>query len=121
METKESVWRRRVARWRESGLDTATFAKRERINARTLTWWRWKLGAGRKKASKAARKVVGSSRPAGGRGEKEAPRFVELQLGAIVEAGRFEVVIGGGRRVVVPPDFDAGSLSKLLEVLEVRP
>jgi hypothetical protein len=33
-----------VARWQASGLDAATFARRERCNPRTLTYWRWRLG-----------------------------------------------------------------------------
>jgi len=39
-----AIWAARVARWHESGLDAATFARRERCHPRTLTYWRWRLG-----------------------------------------------------------------------------
>ena len=36
-------------------------------------------------------------------------------------AGRMEIVIANGRRVVVGDDFDGLALSRLLDVLEARP
>ncbi|WP_437331916.1 IS66 family insertion sequence element accessory protein TnpA [Sorangium sp. So ce394] len=33
----------RVGRWEASGLSAAAFATRERIEAKRLVWWRWKL------------------------------------------------------------------------------
>jgi hypothetical protein len=38
-----AIWAARVARWHESGLNAATFARRERCNPRSLTYWRWRL------------------------------------------------------------------------------
>jgi hypothetical protein len=38
-----AIWAARVARWERSGVDAATFARRERCSARTLTHWRWRL------------------------------------------------------------------------------
>lgn len=43
-ETRE-VWARRVRRWKKSGLTAKDFAAREGVNAKTLSYWRWKLGA----------------------------------------------------------------------------
>jgi hypothetical protein len=40
-----ATWAARVARWTSSGLTAAAFAARERINPRTLTYWRWRLRA----------------------------------------------------------------------------
>jgi hypothetical protein len=39
-----AIWATRVERWRRSGLDATTFARRERCNPRTLAYWRWRLG-----------------------------------------------------------------------------
>ncbi|WP_437738887.1 IS66 family insertion sequence element accessory protein TnpA [Sorangium sp. So ce1335] len=32
-----------MGRWEASGLSAAAFATRERIEAKRLVWWRWKL------------------------------------------------------------------------------
>ena len=36
------------------------------------------------------------------------------------DQGHFEVVVGGGRVIRVPADFDAAALSRLVTVLEER-
>lgn len=38
------MWVRRVRRWKKSGLTAKDFAAREGVNAKTLSYWRWKLG-----------------------------------------------------------------------------
>lgn len=37
-------WALRVRRWERSGLSAGGFAAREAVSAKSLAWWRWKLG-----------------------------------------------------------------------------
>src|SRR5882724_11292302 len=41
-----ATWARRVRRWTRSGLTAERFARREGVNAGTLSFWRWKLRHG---------------------------------------------------------------------------
>lgn len=118
-------WAKRVDRWRSSGLTCAEFAAEVGVNARTLTYWKWMLtkeARGEKRAwpsrkakkPRAPRAVVrvgpSSSSPA-------VAGFVEVETAP--RDGRFELELGAGRRLRVPPSFDAAELRRLLEVLEV--
>ena len=76
-ETRAS-WAARVERWQRSGLDVATFARRERCNPRTLTYWRWRLG-------KTA--ASGSSR------RKPSPTVSFVEVVAAPSAGAVEVPV----------------------------
>jgi transposase-like protein len=84
---------------REHGLTYAELGRATKIPAGTLRMW--------------ARRERQGSRPA------SRTRFAEVVLGdAIATAGAFEVEVSGGRRVRVPPDFDAEALLRLLEALD---
>ena len=50
------------------------------------------------------------------KGEVERGGFVEL-IGGPIEERRFEIELADGRRVRVPPAFDAAALERLLGVL----
>ena len=94
--------RRLLARREREGLTLAELARRTRIPVGTLAWW--------------------SSRLRRERGV-EPVGFVELKPaadGAKVPGreGLLEVVLAGGRRVLVPPGFDAGELQRLVRALE---
>ena len=39
----KAEWTERVKRWGKSGLGREEFAEGEGIDAKRLTWWRWKL------------------------------------------------------------------------------
>ena len=96
-------WAERVGRWRASGLNAKAFAARERIDARQLGWWRWRLGSSPSSAS------------------ERAPRFVEIQvIGAAPaparEEGPVEIALANGRVVRVAPGFDAGTLERVLTI-----
>ena len=77
----------------ESGESLASFAEREGLSAAKLYRWRARLSE---------------------------PAFVELrpEPRRTEESGVLEVVVGGGRVVRVPADFDADVLRRLLAVLE---
>jgi hypothetical protein len=86
------------------------FAAAEGMNWRTLQHWKYVLG-----------KEGGGG--AGARGDDDGSRelsFVELRPATVTTDGRFEVEVGDGRRVRVPPSFDVEALRRLLGVLEGR-
>jgi hypothetical protein len=101
------MWAARVARWTSSGLSAAAFAARERVNPRTLTYWRWRL------------RVDGpAALPTACRG---AP-FVEVVVPPAVRAApaELEIVVPAGYRVRVGEVVVAETLRTVLDVLEAR-
>ena len=102
-----ATWAARVARWTSSGLTAAAFAARERINPRTLTYWRWRL-----------RTDGAAGLPTPIRG---AP-FVEVvvpQLAREAPPG-LEIVLPAGYRVRVGEAVVPATLRTVLDVLEAR-
>jgi hypothetical protein len=102
-----ATWATRVARWRSSGLSAATFAAREGVNPRTLTYWRWRLRA----EGSAAR--LPATRPA---------PFVEVVVPPVVRdtLGDVEIVLRAGYRVRLGQTVAADMLRTVLDVLEAR-
>jgi transposase len=113
-ETNRDEWRRRVERWKDSGLTAKEFAAETGINAGTLQFWKYKL----KK-----REVVARARR---RPRSTAAMLVSSLIevrpstGAAAET-RFEIELGNGRRLRVPAGFEPGVLKTLLAVLEASP
>jgi len=106
-DTRET-WAARVARWTRSGLTADAFAARERVNPRTLTYWRWRL-----------RKDTPTTLPA-----PAAPvaRFVELVVPPAAREARVdvEIVLPAGYRVRVSDAGAGDTLRTVLDVLEAR-
>lgn len=112
------VWKKRVDRWRESGLSAREFAAETGVNVHTLSHWAWRLG-----------RPNGEPRSAKRGTRKEVPtpvRFVEVVTddrasgGAAGETGAapaIELVVGAWT-LRVPPGFDLESLRRLLALLE---
>jgi transposase len=102
-------WRRRVERWKDSGLTAKEFAVETGINAGTLQFWRYKLG-----------------KPAPRRPRQRSPAasilssIVEVRPAVAPLESRFEIELGNGRRLRVPTAFDASALKSLLAILEAR-
>lgn len=116
MDAVRAVWIRHVERWKASGLSAKEFAAQSGINWRSLSWWKWRVGAGfPKKKRKPKASVAGSP---------EAPKalaplsFVEVTASVMREP--LEVVLPSGLRVRVPAGFDDATLARLLDVLERR-
>src|SRR5262249_8622003 len=111
------VWAKRVDRWKESGLTAAEFAAEMGINPRTLTHWKWHLGA------EAARGREDTSRP-----QAAPPKFVEVVAAptaiapdaAAQKTEPLEVVLRDGLVVRVPARFDQAALRRLLVALAGR-
>ena len=103
-----ATWAKRVERWSESGLPAAEFAAEIGVNARTLTYWKWKLGK--------AELPRAAPRPA----------FVEVVATAsprtsdVAPPDSLEVVLGGGVVIRVPARFDADALRRVVVALEAR-
>ncbi|MBI2307910.1 MAG: hypothetical protein HYU78_11475 [Rhodocyclales bacterium] len=109
--TDRTEWLQRLERWRRSGIDLRAFAAQERLSFRRMAWWRWRLtrdGLFTSSAGRATALVPIS----------ESLAFVELEPEPSAQLSPFEVVLGNGRIVRVPPAFDDGSLSRLLVVAD---
>jgi len=103
-------WRRRVERWKDSGLTAKEFAAEMGLNAGTLQFWHYKL--------------KGSERPARPPRPKHPSEAILSSLvevraptGAAVDH-RFEIELSNGRRVRVAAGFEPAALRTLLAVLE---
>ena len=97
-----------MARWARSGLTADAFAAREKINPRTLTYWRWRLRTDTTTALPA---------PAA-----PAARFVELVVPPAVREAPVgvEIVLPVGYRVRVSDASASDMLRTVLDVLEAR-
>jgi transposase len=96
-------WAERVARWEASSLSAAAFAARERLSAKSLVWWRWKLRAS-------------PSRPTASPLDFLPVRVVRTATGRPSTAGPIEIVLPNGRIVRVPVGFDETELERVLAV-----
>jgi transposase-like protein len=103
-------WRRRVERWKDSGLTAKEFAAETGINAGTLQFWRYKLKQGGRPTAR--RRIKASA-------DAILSSLVEVRATAsgIVDQ-RFEIELGNGRRVRVAAGFEPAALKALLAVLE---
>jgi hypothetical protein len=112
--TSRETWAKRVEQWKDSGLTGPEFAQELGISARSLTWWKWRLGAD---ARKAATSGHAKKRPRRKRASKGLSpiTFVEMSATALRES--FEVVLPSGVRIRVPSEFDAGAVARLAHAL----
>lgn len=102
-----ATWAARVARWTSSGLSATAFAARERINPRTLMYWRWRLRSAPATKLPAPRPTTAS--------------FVEVVVpsAARVQSG-MEIVLPVGYRVRLGDAVVPDTLRVVLDVLEAR-
>jgi hypothetical protein len=100
-------WRKRVARWKASGLSAKAFASRIGVNHATLSHWKYRLAREEREASQ----VDGAS---------AAPTFVEVASTMLVGSDCIEVVVDSGEVVRVPVGFDRETLLGVFEVLASR-
>jgi hypothetical protein len=101
---KERFWRTRVRQWRRSGLAVRAYCEEHELSEQSFYAWRRTL-AGR---------------------DAEPVRFVPVRVTpesgppstAGGSTGGLELVVGSGRLLRIGADFDAGTLQRLLAVLE---
>jgi transposase-like protein len=106
-EATRAKWAELVKRWAESGLTRSEFARREGLNAGTLSYWKWRL------RREGRRGLVR-------RGSGRAPAFVEVVATLPTVADRIEVVVDGKLVVRVPDGFDEVTLRRLLTMVRER-
>lgn len=108
MRTSREEWRKRVERWKDSGLTAQQYASELGIKASTLQYWKHKLG---KPEALPGRKVGRAAQA------HTLPSLIELQPIVATSGTAFELDLGVGRRLRIPVGFDAPSLERLLELL----
>jgi hypothetical protein len=90
-------WRALVSAWQRTELSAAEFGRKHGVNGQRLAWWRWKLAA--QPAAPALALVEVTSSP------------------AAVSASAVEIHVAG-KVLVIPADFDAAALRRVLAILE---
>ena len=100
MRRKREEWPKLVARWEASGESVAEFASR--VGTKSMTLYRWR---------RELKNAAGASGPT-------LAKIIEVRPARLAADDRFEVRLGDGRSVGVPPAFDTGALERLLQVLE---
>jgi hypothetical protein len=111
MRVTRQEWAKRVERWGESGLTANEFASELGINARTLVYWKWRLGKDSARRTTPER-AIGRARA------KEGPlRLLEVSPVTVGDS-RVEIELRNGRKLQVPATFDAEALGRVVRVLE---
>src|SRR4051794_23532920 len=100
--TRERLWRKRLARWKASGLKVRAFCEREDVTPTAFAHWRKEI------AARDAR-----------RAEAAEPLFVPVRVEPAPVP--LEVGLPGGRVIRVPPKFDPGHLRAVVAALEGPP
>ncbi len=106
---KAEDWRARLARFEASGLTVAEFSLRERVDARQLRWWKWRL----------AQEAVSSTARAVGAIPSFAPVVIEAATVTSSGSSPIEIVLPGGGSVRVGAGFDTETLRRVLAVMSV--
>jgi hypothetical protein len=96
---RERLWRKRLVRWKASGLKAREFFEREGVTPTAFAHWRKEI------AARDAR-----------RAEATEPLFVPVRVTSVPEP--LEVALPGGRVVRVPPSFDPAHLRAVVAALE---
>jgi len=117
MEARRDRWAGLVGRWRRSGQTGREFAESVGVNAGTLGYWAWRLKRERKARGREEKLPKRRARSSIASVSKRS--FVELIVDRPND-GAFLLELGDGRRLRVPPEFDAAALERLLPVLAQR-
>jgi hypothetical protein len=110
MRTSRDEWKKRIERWRESGLTAEQYAAELGINAGTLKFWKYKLG-------RPETATAGRRQPKQPKAPSVPLPLVEVRPSVIASASGFELELGGGLRLRIPSSFEAEALRRLLSVL----
>ena len=97
---RERHWRKRLARWKASGLKVRDFCQQEGVTPTAFAHWRKEI------AARDAR-----------RAEAPEPLFVPVHITPL-PAATLDVVLRGDRVVCVPPGFDPVHLRAVVAALE---
>jgi transposase len=100
-------WAKRVERWEKSGLSAEAFGARERLKAKQLYWWRWKLRSSPPESAPSAPPL------------RFLPVHVKDVDATTPSAGAsvaLEIVLCNGRVVRVAPGYDPAMLERVLAI-----
>jgi hypothetical protein len=117
------TWAKRVERWKDSGLPARTFASEVGLNEHSLRWWHWRLGADARKRARARPAAAAPAKSTALVKSKPTPPVSALtfvEMSAALGSDALEVVLTTSVRIRVRPEFDAATLTRLLDVLERR-
>ena len=101
---RERLWRKRLARWRASGLKVRDFCDREGVTPTAFAHWRKTLRARDARTASA-----------------DPPAFVPIHVTPAIAAVPLEVALGCGQVIRVPPGFDPAHLRAVVAALEAQP
>jgi hypothetical protein len=122
-------WDGLFRRWRGSGLTQAEFCSRHRIPIHSFRYRLYRSDA--RTAALVADRPAASTRPAPSPDGERTTDFLPVRVVDVVRPqedssapaspGRpVEVILDGGRRIAVPPGFDADTLLRVVAILEHR-
>ena len=111
-------WQKHLARWAKSGLTQAEYCRRRELSAAAFGWWRRQLSKTAKPPIRAERKNSDHS------ALPKSKSFVELNFRSSDSSleGRgcaYEIALSNGRVIRMGNNFDAGTLQRLIETVEL--
>jgi hypothetical protein len=107
--TKEQFWRNIFQEWEQSKKSVRAFCAERGVDETKFYCWRRTI---------AKRDGTYAPSPKGDKSSQQAPVFVPVNVKPSAASGTLEVVVGSGRVIRVPAEFDASALRRLLAVLE---
>jgi hypothetical protein len=118
--TSRETWAKRIERWKDSGLTAAEFAAEVGVNAHSLSWWKWRLGAEGRPAPARRGRLPRSTPRAGEVTKPLSPSPVTFVEMATATPEALEIVLPSTISIRVRPGFDEATLGRVLDVLERR-
>jgi transposase-like protein len=106
---KEQFWRRVLRRWDGSKQTVREFCVEHGVSEPSFYSWRRII---------AQRDQQSAARPISATPADDLPAFVPLTVTAPMPSQVLEVVVGPGRLIRVPTEFDSATLRRLVAVLE---
>ncbi len=105
---KEQYWRGIFQEWEQSKKSVRAFCAERGVDEAKFHCWR-RIIAKRDGTYAPARRRDKSS--------EQTPVFVPVKVAPPAASGALEIMVGAGRVIRVPADFDAATLRRLLEAL----
>jgi hypothetical protein len=99
---RADYWRELNRAWEASDQTAVAFCRQRHVNPGTFAWWRREL------SRREGRKSVRLGKPS----------FVEVKVGSGPVGRGYELALANGRRIIVPGDFEAEVIRRLISVAE---
>lgn len=121
--SRREHWLEVVRAWKASGLSRSEYAAKVGVSPQTLGWYAWRLEADGERTSERCKPQRRSKLPAAATRPtvvELAPGMPVVELTSMVPSHHGLELEVAGITVRLPPDFDAATLTRLLDVLETR-